>query len=243
MIKALTWNVWFGGHRYDERVPALLETIGQADADLIALQEVMPEFLNELVAAPWSGGYKFSDRTGRTLGDYGVVILSRLPVTRFDFVQLPTVMGRKLLVADVDAGGTPLTFATVQLESMESAETRARQLGLIFPALANRAPDCLLVGDMNFEPDAVLENGMLDPTFTDVWPALHPDDPGYTVDSQVNRMRWQVKQKLTRKRIDRVFLRGTLAPSAIDLVGATPHAGDEELFPSDHFGLRVTLDR
>ena len=39
------------------------------------------------------------------------------------------------------------------------------------------------MGDMNFAPDAPRENAALAPGLRDVWPALHPDEPGATVDS------------------------------------------------------------
>src|SRR5262249_5496138 len=121
-LAALTWNVWFGGHRFDERCAALLDEIGRADADLIALQEVTPELFAYLVAAPWPDGYALSDPTGDTLGDYGAVILSRLPMAQVELCPLPTEMGRSLVVVDIDApgvaGAAALTFATVHLESL-----------------------------------------------------------------------------------------------------------------------------
>ena len=237
MLTALTWNVWFGGHRFEERCQALVDEIGHAGADLVALQEVTPELLAHLTAAPWASGYELSDATGATLGDYGVLILSRLPLARVELHALPTTMGRGLLMAEVEHAGAPLTFATVHLESLGEADVRVRQLARIFALLTRRAGDALLVGDMNFDHGAEPETSALDPAFTDVWPALHPDDTGYTVDSEVNLMRYEVKSKLTRKRIDRVFARGDLRPAAIELVGARPVGGDETLFPSDHFGL------
>ena len=80
MLSVLTWNVWFGGHRFDERCPALVARCYRADADLIALQEVTPELLAHLQAAPWLRDYHLSDPDGSTLGDYGVLILSRHPL-------------------------------------------------------------------------------------------------------------------------------------------------------------------
>src|SRR5262245_30933006 len=238
-ISALTWNVWFGGHRFEERCTALVEEIGRADADLIALQEVTPEFLVPLTAAPWAKAYELSDPEGETLGDYGVLILSRLPMTRIQVRPLPTRMGRSLVLVDVNVDEAPLTFATVHLESQEDADLRARQLADLFTVLARRPTDALLVGDFNFVEGAEPESSALDPAFADVWSTLHPGDPGYTVDSEINRMRYSVKEKVTRKRIDRVLVRGRLSPAAIELVGARPVADHDTLFPSDHFGLKA----
>ena len=70
---------------------------------------------------------------------------------------------------------------------------------------------------------------------------IRPDDPGYTVDTDVNRMRWEMQPRRTRKRIDRMFLRsaGRLRPEHIELVGERAAPGDPTLFASDHFGLKA----
>lgn len=242
-VTILTWNVWFGGHRFDERCEALVDRLYRADADLIALQEVTPELLAHISAAPWAADYERSDPDGEALGNYGVLLLSRVGLTRVEQVPFPTGMGRSLVVAEAPVGGAPLTFASAHLESQDEDALRAEQLRRSFAALGRRPGDCLFVGDMNFVDGAPLETAALDPAFADVWPALRPGEPGYTVDTEVNRMRWIVKEKVTRKRIDRVLRRGALRPLSIELYGDRCVGGDPELFASDHFGLRATFER
>jgi tyrosyl-DNA phosphodiesterase 2 len=107
--------------------------------------------------------------------------------------------------------------------------------------LAERYPDVALVGDMNFQPGDPIENAALDPTFVDTWPALRPDDPGYTVDTEINTMRLQVRSTPTRKRIDRVFVRSrNWRARSIELTGTRPFDA-EGTFLSDHFGLETVL--
>ena len=238
-VSLLTWNVWFGGHKFEQRRAALAETLSARRPDVIVLQEATPELLYTLAVEDWvRDGYQVSDATGRTLGDYGILLLSRIAIERLWFLELPTTMGRALLVAELSCG---LTVATAHLESMgHSASLRAEQLGLIQSALAV-SPDVVLAGDMNFAPDDPEENAVLDPRLVDVWPALRPGEPGYTVDSTANPMRTQVKSKLTHKRIDRIFMRGpTFRPRSIELVG-TEAIDADGTFPSDHFGLVVEL--
>jgi tyrosyl-DNA phosphodiesterase 2 len=236
----LTWNVWFGGHRFGERRAALIAALAARQPDVILLQEVTPELLGALVAEEWvQSGYHVSDATGRTLGDYGILVLSRLPIVRLAFLELPTTMGRALVMADLACG---MCVATVHLESMRhSTELRVAQLGLVQSALAE-VPDVVLAGDFNFSPEDPDETAALDPALVDLWPALYPADPGYTIDSSINTMRGQTKSKAAHERIDRVFLRGpTWRARSIDLVGAQPidAAGT---FVSDHFGLSVELE-
>lgn len=237
-LRVLTWNVWFGAHMFEERCTALIAELERRRPDVIALQEVTPELLARLVDARWvRSAYQLSDV--ELWQSYDVLLLSRLPIREVSVLDLPTRMGRKLLVGELACG---LAVATVHLESMkESIEPRAAQLRLIQPHLAAHYPDAVLVGDMNFQPTDEVETAALDPRFVDVWPALRPDDPGYTADSELNPMRFALKPKLSRKRIDRVFLRGgRWQARAIELVGTEPIDVDQT-FTSDHFGLEVTL--
>jgi endonuclease/exonuclease/phosphatase family metal-dependent hydrolase len=236
-VRLLTWNVWFGGHMFEERRDALLAELGRRRPDVIALQEVTQQLLVALLEEPWvRAGYQVSELH---LQSYDVVILSRLPIRRMAKISLPTNLGRRLLIAELTCG---LTVATVHLESSrEEAAARAVQLRIIQPALTDRYDDVVLAGDMNFMPGDAIENAVLDPTFVDVWPALHGDGPGYTIDTDINTMRIQVKSTPTHKRIDRVFLRsGHWRPGSIELVGTQPIDIDGT-FPSDHFGLEAVL--
>jgi tyrosyl-DNA phosphodiesterase 2 len=238
-LSILTWNVWFGGHKFDQRRAALVEHLATRRADVIVLQEATPELLHAITHEDWARrDYQVSDATGRTLGDYGVLLLSRVPIAQLSFLELPSTMGRALLVAELANG---LTVATVHLESMgHSAATRAGQLELIQMAVAD-SRDLVLAGDMNFAPDDPEENAVLDGTLVDLWPALHTE-PGYTIDSTANTMRQQVKCRPTHKRIDRIFLRSpSWRARKIELVGTEPF-DDAGTFISDHFGLLVELD-
>jgi endonuclease/exonuclease/phosphatase family metal-dependent hydrolase len=239
-LRVLTWNVWFGGHMFDERAAALLAELGRRQPDVVLLQEVTPELLATITLTPWvRARYALSDARGGTLGGYGVLLLSRQPVRRMTQLELPSRMGRSLLVAELACG---LTVATVHLESTDPCDAeRAAQLRIVQPHLAALSPDVLLAGDMNFTPDHPLENAALDPSFVDVWPALHAD-PGYTVDTDVNTMRYQVRARRTQKRIDRVFLRSAAwRADAIHIVGTSP-IDELGTFVSDHFGLEARLE-
>ena len=239
-LRLLTWNVWFGGHMLDERQAALLDELDRRRPDVIALQEVTPELHARLRAtAALADAYELSDPDGDSLRDYGVLLLARGGLGRIEQVTLPSSMGRRLLVAELPGG---LTVATVHLESTgDCVAERVAQLGLIQAYLDAAGDDVVLCGDFNFTPTDAAETAALDPRWVDVWPALRGGEPGYTVDTDVNTMRYQVKQKPTYKRIDRVLLRGARWQArSIELVGTVPF-DDEGTFVSDHFGLEATL--
>jgi tyrosyl-DNA phosphodiesterase 2 len=154
-------------------------------------------------------------------------------------------MGRRLLVAELALNGTITSVATVHLESLRaSTDTRAEQLAQIFPLLA-LAPHALLMGDFNFCASWVSAQAHLDPGYSDLWAALHPDELGYTEDTAINTMRLQQKGRHKHVRFDRVLLRSRQpgwSPQAIQLLGTTAiHAEAPAIFPSDHFGLLAQL--
>lgn len=137
-----------------------------------------------------------------------------------------------------------LDVATVHLESLDAfAEARAAQLRVIQPALAAASEDVVVVGDFNFDAEAAIETAALDPSFVDVWPALRPDEPGYSVDPERNAMRLPSAGVPARRRIDRALVRAARwRPEAIEPIGTLPIDGDGT-FVSDHFGLELAAQR
>jgi endonuclease/exonuclease/phosphatase family metal-dependent hydrolase len=239
----LTWNTWFGHRRFRERSAALLDELAWRSPDVVALQEVTPELVKLLVEHPFVRvHYQLSDVDSSTFdayAGYGVMLLSKQPFTSAGLLHLPSRMGRRLLVGQLASG---LCVATVHLESTSArAAERAEQLRLIQPFLAGHAEDVVLMGDMNFAPEAPAETAALDPSFADAWTQRKPVDPGYTVDSLRNDLRRRTNGH-TQQRIDRIFVRGARwRVQGISLTGTTP-IDEAGTFVSDHFGLEVVLE-
>ena len=232
-MQLLTWNVYFGGHMFEERRAGLVAELSRRRPEVIALQEVTAEHLPALDDLP---GYTSTviDSESFEQAGYGVAIFARVPIVATREHALPSNMGRTLLTVELATG---LTIATVHLESLDEHERRVEQLAIIQQRLAGRT-HAILCGDFNFTPDGP-EQRAIDRGWTDAWAALRPEDPGYTVDTDVNTMRYQLKEKRTQKRLDRVLTRGIEA-HAIALVGTAPLEVDGT-FVSDHFGLVVDV--
>jgi tyrosyl-DNA phosphodiesterase 2 len=247
-LKVITYNVWFSGFARAERTEALLQLLNEADADIIALQEVTPELLDQIMAAAWvRASYTVSDITGGSVDPYGVLMLSRIPLVCWRLDVLPTVMGRMLLSGELQAHGTRFRIATIHLEStIDAASIRTRQLARIFPLLAE-APHALLMGDFNFCSSWPQENSQIDPGYRDLWNAIHPGQPGYTIDTSRNTMRLEQHHKQKQVCFDRIILRSQApgwSAASIEVIGTTPiMAGPPATFVSDHFGLCATLER
>ncbi|MCG8352947.1 MAG: endonuclease/exonuclease/phosphatase family protein [Chloroflexales bacterium] len=244
-LTVATFNVWFGADYFNERCQAVLALLESCRPDLIALQEVTPDFLQQVLHTPWvQAEYRISDIYGDSVDPYGVLILSRLPIREWQFFALPSVMGRHLVTARALLNATVTTFASVHLESTSyAAPTRAKQLARIFPLLATEQ-HVILSGDFNF-CSSWEENRRLDPTYQDVWPLLHQTAPGFTEDTDRNTMRLLVTGKRKQVRFDRLLLRSQPAgwrAETIRLIGTEPISSTmPNIFPSDHFGLLGTF--
>lgn len=245
-LRVMTYNVWFGDYMFDPRAVALLSLARDYAPDIIGLQEVTPRLLTKILEADWVREHYFlSDTTGTSVTPYGTMLLSRFPLRAQRLYPLPSGMHRQMVTAEVHLNGQILQVANVHLESKKhNASMRAAQLrGAL--KLLEHARHCLLVGDFNFCSSWPEENSVLPAEYQDLWPALRPEEPGYTVDTEVNLMRLLQKDKRKANRFDRILLRGR-APGwqarSIELIGIDPISPQYvDVFPSDHFGLVADL--
>jgi tyrosyl-DNA phosphodiesterase 2 len=116
---------------------------------------------------------------------------------------------------------------------------RGRQLRRVFRALRS-ADDAIVLGDFNTRDS---ENARITLPYHDVWPMLRPHDDGFTEDTSINLMRYDMKDKHRHVRFDRVLLKSRRwTATEIELLGTEPiAAGLPRVFPSDHFGLECRL--
>jgi tyrosyl-DNA phosphodiesterase 2 len=88
-----------------KRLKALFKIIEDEDPDFVCLQEVLPEFVSDLVTQSWvKKKYYISDISGETLGGYGVLMMSKYAPVNAQLWELPSEMGRELLTADFKVG-------------------------------------------------------------------------------------------------------------------------------------------
>jgi tyrosyl-DNA phosphodiesterase 2 len=237
-LRVVTWNVWCGQERRLARQHALWSELERLDPDVICLQEVVSEHRDgpEIESLRERGWWVSHDR----IYIYDVLMLARVPVVASERMSLISLMGRELVVAQLELEPR-LTVATVHLESnAQLTDVRVRQLQAIDERLRGES-NALLVGDMNF-PDGERPEAEVLTGWRDVWPAVHGNAPGYTVDSELNRMRAASQPEHAQKRIDRAFLRGSgWRVEAIERLGTKPLRDEPDTWISDHFGLCVDL--
>jgi len=171
-FSVLTWNVYFAPFQWETRMKYILDEASRLQPDVICFQEVVPGFLT-LLQRPSNSRWSFSDSNSDTtwlehndylpstvnpdaLTPYGVLTLAkRVHKPAFETVDLPTRMGRRLLLthlgcigegkamkeknesfhAEYSKGHKGWTVGNVHLESLNSAPLRAEQLTTISQAL------------------------------------------------------------------------------------------------------------
>jgi tyrosyl-DNA phosphodiesterase 2 len=237
-----TFNVWFDEFHAMARYQAIADVLEREAPDVMVFQEITSPALDVLLGQGWiRQRYVRAAVVGRRTGNYGHLMLARVPIRRAVYVRLPTEAARGVLRAEVDVGGQPLVVESVHLDSGKaSAGLRERQLRTVFRDL-DRVPDAVLLGDFNMRDD---ENSLVTPPFEDVWPRLRPDEPGYTEDTSINLMRLDSTGKERQVRFDRVLTKGGWRATRIDLLGTEPISSTSpRVFPSDHFGVVCRVER
>ncbi|WP_068755851.1 RNA repair domain-containing protein [Thermobifida cellulosilytica] len=191
-LRVLTWNTLWDrcdGDRIDtaRRRPLLLEALRQADADVIALQEVEPDLLDLLCREPWvRDRYTLGlDPAGADVAEYGLLLLSRLPVAEAGLCALGP--HKAVAAVEVATAAGPVVVAATHLTSDHTPDGAARrraELALVAEALPAVRADVVLVGDFNDGDPALAFWLGLD----DAWTRVHgPDDHTPTFDRAPTR--------------------------------------------------------
>ena len=136
-LTVATFNIWFDDYHAEQRYRAIADLLRERRPDVIVLQEVTPAALELFVGQPWiRDEYLSVSAVGGDTGNYGMLMLSRVPVARAAYTRLPTRQSRGFLEADLAVGGARLTVCCLHLDSgKSSARLRAWQLRRIFRAL------------------------------------------------------------------------------------------------------------
>src|ERR1700712_5198467 len=117
-LRVATFNVWFDSYEQEVRRRAVLDILEREAPDIIALEEVTPAFLDAVLSEPWIRDHYAVSRVwlDPTIR-YDVVMLSRLPVTRFTAHTLTSRMGRMLHTVEVATTDGMVAVGGIHLES------------------------------------------------------------------------------------------------------------------------------
>ncbi len=258
-LTVLTWNLWWQFGPWKERAPAILQSLKEIDADLIALQEVWDDgtvnFAAQLADAL---GYHFAFAPGaRPNGIYmGNAILSRWPINRTEITDLHEQKGaeemRVALFCEIDGprGKIPM-FNTHLNWQFHHSHIRQKQVADLAQFVADHKSGpfpAIVCGDFNADPQSEEIRMMTGQTtvpvadivFHDAWHSAGNTGPGHSWD---NINPYVGASLEPNRRIDYIFvgwpgLKGLGHITDCYLAADAPING---IWPSDHHAVLAKL--
>lgn len=235
-LRVATLNIWHDAGDWAQRLPLIVAALREADADVIALQEVLQDSRKALpnqaeTIAAALGGYGVEFMSTSPVGAanrYGNAMLSRLPVLATDTIRLdPANDYRTALRQRVRHGGGVVDVVTTHLAYQDDAgPVRAQQVRGLLGWLPTDDVPLVVMGDFN----APLDEAALAPlAIRGLEPALRP---GATDTTLV------VERGHKPRVIDHILAEA----KRFDIADARRFADAVNgVFPSDHYGVTATL--
>jgi endonuclease/exonuclease/phosphatase family metal-dependent hydrolase len=252
LVTVATINLHGRKDRWLNRRHPLVSQLIEADADLIALQEVntpsrqanwICKQINMRLSGDESGPYRaVAHRAGRLLGgaSQGVGVLSRLPLLYHESLNLGRG-GRLALRAHVELPShQTMDFVSTQLHTVPyEREARQEQALRLMSWLHGhkRVPLQIVAGDMYEAPDELAVSHVKQ-SFRSVYQTAHGTEPLATYPTALTAT---VTDFATCR--DYIFV----SPAVRRVAAATifcdaPSSEDNTLYPSDHVGLLATVE-
>ena len=153
LLTVMTWNIWFDKTNRPQRTEILLNEVRSYDPDIVALQEVVQESMEIIIAKMHPTYYIIGVNPNGFSTGYDTLILSKFPPIQWDRYNLPnTKMGRNLLLTTLQTPSRQITVGTFHLESVflpkikAAEELKESQLKYIY---AISPMNSILMGDTN----------------------------------------------------------------------------------------------
>lgn len=259
-VRVLTWNVWWQYGPWEQRRPAIEQTVQGLDADVIALQEVWDDGRENLagsLADKLGYNHVYAAYDERKKGvRFGNAILSRWPIDAEDSRKLPAPPeaeeNRCVVYGRVDGprGALPV-FSTHLNWKAHHSHVRQLQVTAVAEFIAERATQAyppVLCGDFNANANSEEIRMLTGETtcaveglvFVDAWRMAGTDGDGLTWD---NKNPYAVLELEPSRRIDYVLV-GHPGKAGAGHVCRAQVTGDEPVdgvWPSDHHAVMVEL--
>jgi endonuclease/exonuclease/phosphatase family metal-dependent hydrolase len=258
-LSVLSWNLWWRFGPWEERLPAIVETVRQLDPDVAGLQEVW-------VADGTSSAHHIAEVLGYHVAvehrldldgvGFGNAVLSRWPITAAETVPLPAGdvddEERFVLAADIDGPAARLQVFSTHLNwRHDHSHVRQQQVRVLCEAVAAKRPrpyPPVVCGDFNAEPDAEEMRMVTGKTsvpvpglvLVDTWAAAGDGGRGHTWS---NANPYAAEEFEHERRIDYVLAGWRRADGRGQAVSCRV-VGDRAIdgvWPSDHFGVLAEL--
>ncbi|WP_447728046.1 endonuclease/exonuclease/phosphatase family protein [Sphingomonas koreensis] len=236
-LRAVTFNIWHDAGNWPLRLKLIVDVLRAADADVIALQEVLQDSKKglpnqaETIAAAL-GGYSVHFMSTAPLdaaNRYGNAILTRLPVLATDTIKLePLADSRTAIRVRVDLAGRPVDIVNTHLAwQPDQGPMRAQQIRGLLDWLPQDDTPLVLMGDFNAPLD---EAPLAQIAIRGLDPALRPGATDTTLVVSRGHQPRVIDHIFADPRVFDVSEARRIADTAVN--------GE---YPSDHFGVAATL--
>jgi len=264
-VRIATWNLWGRYGPWEQRLPAIIETLRRVDADIVGLQEVWEDDRRsqacELADALGYAEPVYEANLERDGARSGNAVLCRWPIGRREVRRLPREGAgtaddegeeRLVVLAEVEGPRGPIQVFCAHLSWRgDHSGVRQEQVAAICGFVRECRPrsfPAVLLGDLNADPDsdelrtltgqrAVPVPGVM---FRDTWTWSGNDDRGATWS---NDNPFAAASLDLDRRIDHILVAAPKAggcgqPLATWIIGDRPV---DDMYGSDHFGVVTEL--
>ena len=262
-VRIATVNTWKGDGPYEARLDTLCDQLRALDADVIALQEALvavdgslstPGYLARelgMTVATYANRRKCRDVEGREVESWsGLALLSRWPIVELVTHALPSDDEdgeRGVLLGAVHTPAGIVRIANTHLTHLRArSELRREQLSAVLgdPFLGRPAAARLVCGDMNATPGTPEIGWLLGPSHD--WHILDAYEAadGPEMRATLSDRNCHVKPGTGERVLDYIFSLADTAqdhPYLVDARVVLDRPSDGGVFPSDHFGVTVSL--
>lgn len=253
MYNVLRYPSVSGETRYEYIIDVILE----AQADMIVLTQVSTVFFQKITNSDWiKDYYVISDPElqKETSLHVGVLLLSRFAPETTCFYPIHTRTSACFMYSAFSINKSNYLIGII---SMDEGETE-RHLRFYQWGFAKNTMDhmktllpnhtAFIMGDFVMGAKSKENKYIMQSGWKDVWMEKHPKDPGYTLNPHENPLAHILYNKPTPLRRDRIYFDTSVQAAIRDvtLVGKKVIPGEKykgkDLYPSDRFGIRVTLN-
>lgn len=243
MVKVVTLNLRGNANRWQERFPLVIDELLASDADIIALQEVRLKIdQHHLIANKLNQSSKSEDYHAHLCEDWydphilANAFLSRIPVIEHERIELPEgYRTAQRILVNIDGQQVNIVNTHLHHKPYRDESIRHQQMQMILNWVQDFGHPFILLGDMNARPDSSTIE-LAKQSLKSAYEEIHKVEPKITFPTPL-----RADEKMTPRTIDYIFYTSPLNAKTCDLIGLKPHAEDDTLYLSDHYGLVAEL--
>jgi endonuclease/exonuclease/phosphatase family metal-dependent hydrolase len=230
-LRVMTYNIHVGvGMDKKLDLQRIADVINRERPDLVGLQEVdrgvkRTEARDEIdeLAKMTNMHFAFAHNLDYQGGQYGVAILSRLPIDAIDhrkYENRREAERRGMIRVEVNFEGKTINFVTTHLD-YQFEDGRLFEAEQMLKFLHDIKGPLIVVGDLNDEP-AGKTYRLMSQGFDDAWVRSRTKDLGltYPADKPVKRIDYVFTRQSDRLKIKKAWVVNTLASDHLPLVAS-----------------------